>query len=338
MISMTAPVIVTSCIGAKQLMESEDSGLIFPIVVLDEAAQTTEPGLICALAAARASQVILVGDTRQLPPTVTSLKLKDSVGISPMARLESIHVGQITLKEQYRMPAALLEHPSKYFYNGLVTCAKVGGKPDESPPKGFPWPSHHPLAFIQTGNDSEVSHNFGGKTNPTEADVVKSVVSNLIAGGEIESKNIAVITPYSKQVQLIRSELSANRDGQDIRVGTVDSFQGQETDVVVISAVRSNLMKELGFLRDSRRLNVAITRAKRGLIIIGDRTVLRTCRHWASLLESFEARECVMDVKDINDEKHLILANISEDDRKALANLSLEDMLDTDDEFYGLFD
>lgn len=340
MISKTAPVIVTSCIGAKHLMENENSDVIFPIVVLDEAAQTTEPGLLCALAAARARQVILVGDTRQLPPTVTSVKLKDSIGTSPMARLESINVGQITLKEQYRMPAALLEHPSKYFYNGLVTCAKVGGKPDLPSPKGFPWPSSLPLAFIQTGNDSEVSTNFGGKTNPTEVEVVKTIVSNLIVAGEIKPENIAVISPYSKQVQLISSELSAsiNKGCQNVQVGTVDSMQGQETDVVIFSAVRSNLMKELGFLRDSRRLNVAITRAKRGLIIVGDRTALMTCRHWGALLESFDSRKCSMDVREIDNEKHIVVSNTTKADRIALASLSLEEMLDSDDEFYGLFD
>ena len=339
MISKTAPVVVTSCIGAKQLMESDDSEVTFPIVVLDEAAQTTEPGLICALAAAKARQVILVGDTRQLPPTVTSTKLKASIGVSPMARLESIDVGQITLKEQYRMPAALLEHPSKYFYNGLVTCAKVGGKAYAPPPRGFPWPSLQPLVFIQAGNDSEVSHNFGGKTNPTEVEIVKSIISNLVAGGEIDSKSIAVITPYSKQVQLISSELSNNKETQDVRVGTVDSFQGQETDVVVFSAVRSNLVNELGFLRDSRRLNVAITRARRGLIIVGDQTVLRTCRHWKALLESFKNRDCSMDAKDlVDDEKHIIRLDVTDADRKLFADQTLEEMLDREDEFYGLFD
>jgi len=335
MIAKTAPVVVTSCIGAHQLLMNDESDVTFPIVVLDEAAQTTEPALMCALAAAKSQQVILVGDTRQLPPTVTSTELKDSIGVSPMARLESIGVGQKTLSEQYRMPASLLEHPSKYFYNGLVTCAKQGGQVEAPPPAGFLWPSPLPLAFVQTGNESEIAHNFGGKSNPTEVELVLKIVSDLIAAGDVEARNIAVITPYSKQVQLIRTELSNfrfNRNVENVRVGTVDSFQGQETDIVIFSAVRSNDMKELGFLRDSRRLNVAITRARRGLILVGDQKVLRTCRHWAALLESCEKRGCSMDAKDLDEEKNLILADDVNADKSAMSGL-----LDDSDEFYGLF-
>ena len=85
-----------------------------------------------------------------------------------------------------------------------------------------------------------------------------------------------------------------------MKVGTVDSYQGQETDLVIFSGVRSNLMKELGFLRDSRRLNVAITRAKRGLIVVGDPTVLRTCKHWSALLDSCSDRGCTMTQREYN--------------------------------------
>jgi hypothetical protein len=332
MITKNAPVIVTSCIGAQKLLESDESGVTFPIVILDEAAQTTEPALICALSAAKARQVILVGDTRQLPPTVTTQnpELRNTIGISPMARLENIGVGKFTLQEQYRMPPALLEHPSKYFYEGLVTCAEKGGQIDSTPPFGFPWPSSQPLAFIQVGNDSEISHNFGGKSNLAEVEVITKIINDLVKGGDIEAKNIAVISPYSKQVQLFRTELSASRVTDGVKVGTVDSFQGQETDIVIFSAVRSNLMKELGFLRDSRRLNVAITRAKRALIIVGDQSVLRTCRHWAALLESCTIRGCSMDATDLSDEKFLIMNEVE----KPSAS---DPLLDESDEFYGLF-
>jgi hypothetical protein len=301
-ITESAPVVVTSCIGSHVLFGGASNDIKFPIVILDEAAQTTEPALVCALAASKAEQLVLVGDTRQLPPTVTSMKLRDSLGISPMARLEKDGVDEITLLVQYRMSPGLLEHPSKYFYKGGITCAENLSDRNLDPPAGFPWPKNQPLAYVPTGNgNSEVAHNFGGRSNPTEAKLVARIVCNLLAAGEVDDTEIAVISPYSKQVQLIRTELAASFDGSktsrkasNVRVGTVDSFQGQEKEVIIFSAVRSNPLSDLGFLRDSRRLCVAITRAKRGLILVGDMATLKSCRHWSALLESCEKRECMV--------------------------------------------
>ncbi len=335
----TAPVIVASCIGANQLLNENVS---FPLVVLDEAAQTTEPALTCALAMAKAEQVVLIGDSKQLPPTITSMELRDNLGISPMSRLESVGVDQVTLSVQYRMPPELLYHPSNYFYNGLVKCAPSLQTRVHKLPSGFPWPKspveekYIPLAFIHSGKNNEYTHNFGGKSNPTEAKLVTNTISLLLANDEILAKNIAVITPYSKQVQLIRMELGMKGSGKknsmdQIKVGTVDSFQGQETEYVIFSAVRSNELKEMGFLRDPRRLNVAITRAKRGLILIGDKTLLKTCRHWAALLESCRRRGCVVDSLSLEEEQpSLEMAQLSKEEKEEIS-------LDKTDEFYGLF-
>ena len=344
-IARSAPVIVTSCIGAQQLLSSiaEDSkkdGSTFPIVVLDEAGQTTEPALVCALAAAKARQVILVGDTQQLPPTVTTqdAELRKTIAVSPMERLLKNGLDELTLTEQYRMPESLLRHPNKYFYKGLVKCAETGADTNVSPPAGFPWPgSDEPLAFLEIGNDSEVAHNFGSRTNPTEVEVILDIVQKVITAGEIEARNIAIITPYSKQVQLFRTELnnaSLEKASKmaDVKVGTVDSFQGQETDLVLFSAVRSNVMRELGFLRDSRRLNVAITRARRGLIVVGDPKVLKTCRHWSALLDSCSERGCVLTHVEYSAKTNYKIHSDNKIDR-SLVNVEL----DQDDKFFGLF-
>lgn len=335
----TAPIVVASCIGAYQLIE-DDHGVNFPLVVLDEAAQTTEPALVCALAAARAEQIVLVGDTRQLPPTISSIELRHSLGVSPMARLEKSKIEQTTLRVQYRMPPALLEHPSSYFYNGLVSSADEIINVEASLPQGFEWPAKIPLAFVQvTGSDLEVTHDFGGKSNPAEAELVTSIVSNLLKAGDVEARNIAVISPYKKQVQRIRSELSLRRQ-LDVKVGTVDSFQGQETDIVVFSCVRSNEVREMGFLRDARRLCVAITRAKRGLIIVGDKQVLQTCHHWAALLESCGERSCMMEADDLgsfeSEEESSNKKNIDPQDVEQALNDILNDA-GKNDELYGLF-
>ena len=340
----TAPVVVTSCIGAHQFFDILPADSIepeFPLVILDEAAQTTEPALLCALAAAKAHQVILVGDTCQLPPTITAMNLRDSLGVSPMERLEKIGAGEVTLKYQYRMPPSLLKHPSQYFYNGLVISGEDISD-DQPLPKGFSWPSSNPFAYINIGDDDEVSHNFGGKTNPREADLVVSIVLDLLSSGDVKTDNIAVISPYSKQVQLIRTRLAYKQNrGENIRVGTVDSYQGQETGIVIFSAVRSNHMKELGFLRDSRRLCVAITRAKKGLIVIGDKTVLRSCRHWAALLDFFDKEGCVVNAEDTKsaDEKLIEAARLQKRNRQTnydgKTDLFLNDLFDENDDLFG---
>ena len=115
----------------------------------------------------------------------------------------------------------------------------------------------------------------------------------------------------------------------NVQVGTVDSFQGQETELVIFSAVRSNQLKELGFLRDARRLNVAITRARRGLIVVGDPTVLRTCRHWSALLESCSDRRCVVTETEYNN--HRIEGMVDVDRTLASSEVDMKD------ELYGLF-
>lgn len=335
----TAPVIVTSCIGAHQLVAADEAkSLTFRLLVVDEAAQTTEPALVCALAAARAEQAVLVGDTQQLPPTVatSSPEIRNKLGISPMARLETLGIGQITLRVQYRMSPALLEHPSSYFYGGLVRCAN--DVPDGPPPVGFPWPAGLPLAFVQVGTASEIAHSFGGRSNPEEVAVVGRIAKELLGKGEITADEVAIISPYSKQVQLLRTELSMDRNTRDICVGTVDSFQGQETGVVIFSAVRSNPMAELGFLRDRRRLCVAITRARRGLILVGDAKVLRTCRHWAALLESLEKRGCLIRAGDLLRRDQQVEHEVAVSNRGSFSvEEALDDLLGGSDDNYDVF-
>mmetsp|Transcript_36797 Transcript_36797/g.42797 ORF Transcript_36797/g.42797 Transcript_36797/m.42797 type:complete len:617 (+) Transcript_36797:71-1921(+) len=398
-----APVVVTSCIGAHQLLkQSEDddddgsntNGMdhskqpLFDLVVNDEAAQTTEPSLLVALASSRAEQIIMVGDTKQLPPTVTSqnVELREALGTSPMLRLEHLGVGKQMLNMQYRMKhEALLQFPSRYFYGGKVVSppSPLPVKNDEMPatelPEGFPWPNDDiPLCFInvhKTGKNNnqdfrnngtfsfgvdsvelEMTHDYGGKSNPTEAKLAAMIVniflleqstmrtkthaSKINNNGENSLQNeretssdehsksniyktnnnrvstVAVITPYARQVALLREEISrtssssihnhaSNSKGRPVpkkpkvQVGTIDSFQGQETDMVLLSTVRSNPMGDLGFVRDPRRLCVALTRAKKGLIVLGDAKTLRKCPSWRALIDSCMERDCFVEDMDM---------------------------------------
>jgi regulator of nonsense transcripts 1 len=380
MLLQSAPVVVTSCIGAHQLVELQASNIdcsLFPLVVLDEAAQCTEPALLTALLAAQAQQVVLVGDTQQLPPTVTSSSktLRESLGVSPMARMEAAGVHQKTLQVQYRMPQALLEHPSRYFYDGMVQSADNIQTDANSPvslPAGFPWPNASlPLAFVQSGTgDMEMVHTFGGRSNPCEAKQIAVIVSRLLHEGDVFAKDIAILTPYARQVQAIRSALEEQalrlRQGnvtleaasfptqqrlrgnsvRDVKVGTIDSFQGQETDIVIFSAVRSNSLSELGFLRDPRRLNVAITRARRGLILLGDSTTLSSCRHWQALIQSCHDRGCfvveyrmdtVKEASAVFPTGNGTVANATDVLEEIGVLDSTLDFSNTSDSFYGLF-
>ena len=120
------------------------------------------------------------------------------------------------------------------------------------------------------------------------------IVSGILEAGDVRRFNVAVIAPYSCQVDRVRRALAGA-----CRVGTVDSFQGQETDLVVFTATRSNELGDLGFVLDPRRLCVAITRARRGLILVGDARTLRSSHHWAALIDSCQARGCYVDSEEL---------------------------------------
>ena len=291
-LSRNAPVVVASCVGAHQLIEASSGE--FSLVVVDEAAQTTEPAVLCALAAAKADQIVFVGDTKQLPPTVVSedAALRRALATSPMSRLEAAGLPLKTLRVQYRMPPALVYHPSNYFYGGLVACAD-DRREGEAPPAGFPWPGGLPLAFVDVRAE-ETKRASGGVTNTREAELVAAVVAGVLEAGELGPRDLVVISPYNRQCDAVRGAL-ARRGVYDVRVGTVDAFQGQETQLVVFTATRSNPRGDLGFLRDPRRLNVAITRAKRGLVLVGDAATLSNSRHWRALVDSCRDRGAWVD-------------------------------------------
>ena len=254
-----AGVVVASCVGAHQLVEAGAAD--FPLVARRGLA-SDGPALVTALAAARASQLVIVGDTRQLPPTVTSADagLRRSLGRSPMARLEELGVEQRTLNVQYRMPPAPLEHPSRHFYDSLVRCDDDAPAP-RPPPSGFPWRSGLPLCFVHCGGgdlDLEVSHPWGGKSNPDEAQLVARIVSDILEAGDVGGST----SPSSRRKLPGRPRPPRAGGRVPRRHGRL--LQGQETDLVALTATRSNELGDLGFVLDPRRLCVAITRARRG--------------------------------------------------------------------------
>jgi len=193
------------------------------------------------------------------------------------------------LTTQYRMHADIARFSSHEFYGGrLIADPSVVGHllRDLEGIADAP-PFDTPIEFIDTagaGFDEEEEEEGSSRENPQEANLTIRVVKELIAGG-LSAAQVSVITPYNAQARLIRA---AFPDGEP-EVDSVDGFQGREKEAIVVSMVRSNHEGQIGFLADTRRMNVAMTRARRKLILIGDSATLGANEFFARLLTSIEA-------------------------------------------------
>ena len=285
-----AEVICATTIGAgHRLLTSRK----FPIVLMDEATQATEPSALVPIVKG-CRQLVLVGDHQQLPPTVISRKADEGgLGRSLFDRLIACGLQSTMLTTQYRMHPILREFPSARFYeNRLDDGCTADQRP---PPAGFLWPDwDHPMAFIPIEGVEEADEEGKSRSNRDEAAKVLGVVNDLLAAGDVQPSDIGVISPYNGQVRELSRlfDLAGGREpGQPyfgLEIKSVDGYQGREKDVIVFSTVRANERGAVGFLSDYRRLNVAITRAKRGLIVLGHPNTLRHDGTWRSYLDWVE--------------------------------------------------
>ena len=279
-----AQVLCCTCIGVgHQLLD----GRKFTRVLLDEATQATEPASLVPLVRG-ARQIVLVGDHRQLPPTVISRRAENGgLRRSLFERLVAMGIEPMLLDTQYRMHPAISDFPNRTFYEGrLVDGITAADRPN---PAGLLWNDWEvPMAFLPVNGDELLSPDGASKENPAEAGWVAKILENLLQAGDLEETNIGIITPYAGQVRAIRDALPERNDS--VEVHTVDGYQGREKEVIIFSCVRSNSDGIVGFLSDARRLNVALTRAKRGLIVIGDPDTLRNDETWASWLDYIRSR------------------------------------------------
>ena len=289
---------VVSCtlIGsAYRLMERRRFSTLF----IDEAAQALEPA--CWAAILRADRVVMGGDHQQLPPTVKSLgAAKGSLSKTLMEKVVAQHPRCVSLlTTQYRMNEDIMAFPSRWFYHGQLQAAPEAAQRMVSP-------LDTPLTWLDTSEHSENSEHSesseypekrthtGSLTNAQEARLVIHALRDyidMLSPQKIESERIdfGIITPYRSQARLIRRLLKMQHYFRKLRrhitVGTVDGFQGQERDVIVISLVRDNAEGHIGFLRDLRRMNVAMTRARMKLIIVGNAQTLSHHRFYRELQE-----------------------------------------------------
>jgi ATP-dependent RNA/DNA helicase IGHMBP2 len=285
----SATVVCATLTGLDNQMLGERE---FDLVVIDEAAQAVEP--TCWIPLLRSGRLVLAGDHCQLPPTIVSNEAaREGLAVSLMERLIRELGSGISqrLTTQYRMHEAIMGFSSEAFYEGtLVADASVQGHLLSDVPEVIANPvTGTPLSFIDTagaGYDEELEPDGESRRNPAEAEIVARQVQELIDAG-VAARDIAVITPYAAQVRLLRDQLAI--DG--LEIDTVDGFQGREKEAVVISLVRANAKGEIGFLADTRRMNVALTRARRKLIVIGDSATIGGHAFYHALLEYFELHD-----------------------------------------------
>jgi superfamily I DNA and/or RNA helicase len=260
----------------------------YDLAVIDEACQSTEPGAWIPIL--RADRVVLAGDHCQLPPTVLSGEAAArGFGVSLFERFMTQCGGASRrLDVQYRMHRSIMEFSSREFYQGgLIADPTVAAHRLADLPGVAASPlTESAIEFVDTagaGYDEEIEPDGESRLNRQEAELIARFVEALVASG-LPAESIAVIAPYSAQVRLLRERLPHAA----LEIDSVDGFQGREKEAVLISLVRSNPSCEIGFLSDVRRMNVAMTRARRKLIVVGDSATLAGDPFYARLLDYFE--------------------------------------------------
>ena len=252
----------------------------FDVVFIDEAAQAIEPSALIPLT--KGKRVIMAGDHKQLPPTILSEKAK-RLSFSLFERFSKLYP-QATqmLTIQYRMNEKINKFPSCEFYNCNVisdeSVKDIKLSDIASPTEfiGF----DEPVVFFDTMGKFLEQNKKGSfsKFNPLEAEFVKKLTDELKKSG-LRNEAVGVITPYKDHEEYLKRIIP------DIEIKSIDGFQGREKEVIILSLVRANDEEEIGFLKDKRRLNVALTRAKRKLIVVGDAKTLITNRIYADFLD-----------------------------------------------------
>ena len=276
-----APVIFTtnSTAGAAILSKEE-----FDLWIQDEATQSAEAASLIPLR--KAKRWILIGDQKQLPPTIMSEEAKKlGMGESLFDRLIGrLEKNKALLDIQYRMNEELMALCNGRYYEGSL---KAGEKNRDWKVDDLPevknWPQGWTAMFFPV-KGKEVSRKGGTSIqNQSEAEAVEVLVKRVLATG-IKPEEIGVIAPYLDQVKLLKRMIKEPK----VEIHSVDAFQGREKEVMIVSTVRSNDQGNLGFLTDERRLNVTITRAKRAFLMIGDANTLRTHPAYAALLRKLK--------------------------------------------------
>jgi ATP-dependent RNA/DNA helicase IGHMBP2 len=279
-----AQVITATLVGANHYTVRN---LTYHTVVIDESGQALEPA--CWIPILKAQKVVLAGDHCQLPPTIKSPEAaRKGLSTTLLEKCVALHPEAVTLlDEQYRMHEHIMGYSSQVFYENKV-------KAHASVARHSLFDGDTSLVFVDTagcGFDEKLDGT--SSTNPEEASLLMRHLSQMVADLSTrytrqDFPTIAIISPYKQQINVLKEQLLQYPDllayGDKISVNTIDSFQGQERDIVYISMTRSNAEGEIGFLSDIRRMNVAMTRARKKLVIVGDSATLASLPFYADFI------------------------------------------------------
>ena len=285
-----AQVITATLVGANHYTVRH---LKYRTVVIDEAGQALEPA--CWIPVLKAEKLVMAGDHCQLPPTIKSEEAAaGGLSATLLEKCIALHPEAVVmLEEQYRMHTDIMTYSSEVFYEQRLSAhASVAGN--------LLFESDAPLAFVDTaGCGFEEKTEGTGISNPEEAAFVFKHLSQTVAQLEAlytvdNFPSIAIISPYRGQIELLQELLLQapflSKYGNKISVNTIDSFQGQERDIVYISMTRSNQDNRIGFLSEVRRMNVAMTRARKKLVVIGDSATLGQSEFYAGFIHYAEQK------------------------------------------------
>lgn len=278
----------------------------FDLVVIDEACQSVEPG--CWIPLLRCDRVVLAGDHCQLPPTILSSQAaREGLEISLMQRIIDTWGDRVTqmLEVQYRMHDQIMNFSSDWFYDNrlkgdeTVRSHRLADLPEIQENEL----TRDPVLFVDTagaGWDEETETEGLSRLNPRESRLVLKYADELIAAG-LQPQQIAIIAPYAAQTRWLRQHVAHDH----LEIDTVDGFQGREKEAVLITLVRSNPKGEVGFLAETRRMNVALTRARRKLIVIGDSATVGTHPFYSKFIDyvqSIDAYKSVWEIVDAQED------------------------------------
>ncbi|KAI3905636.1 hypothetical protein MKX01_036545 [Papaver californicum] len=284
-----ADVVLTTLTGSSTRKLESTS---FDLVIIDEAAQALE--IACWIPLLKGTRCLLAGDHLQLPPTIQSVEAeRKGLGRTLFERLADLYGDDAMsmLTVQYRMHELIMEWSSKELYDSKVkahSCVSRHMLYDLEDVKKTSSTEPTLLLIDTTGCDMEEKKDEEDSTkNEGEADVAIAHAKRLIESG-VRASDIGIITPYAAQVVLLRMIRNKEDQLKELEISTVDGFQGREKEVIIISMVRSNTKNEVGFLSDRRRMNVAVTRARRQCCLVCDTDTVSSNQFLKRLVEYFE--------------------------------------------------